>query len=105
MPRLRTRLGWLLVVAGFCIAQARGETRLSEYEVKAAFLYKFATYVRWPPQSAAVADAPFVIGVIGKDPFGQALDAVMKGQSVHGRAVVVKRLARPEEALRCQVVF
>ena len=105
MPGFRTRWGWLIAASLLAIAQTRGESRLSEYEVKAAFLYKFATYVRWPPQSAAVTDAPFVIGVIGKDPFGRALDAVMKGQSVHGRAVVVKRLARPEEALRCQVVF
>jgi hypothetical protein len=94
-----------LVAVGFCVAQVRGEARLSEYQVKAAFLYKFATYVRWPARSGPDADAPFVIGVIGKDPFGRELDAVMNGQSVRGRAVVVKRLAKPEEALRCDVLF
>src|SRR3954447_12785176 len=105
MARLRTRSGWLVAASLLCIAHARGETQVSEYQVKAAFLYKFATYVRWPPPSAAVTDAPFVIGVIGKDPFGPALDGVMNGQSIHGQVVVVKRLTRPEEALHCNVVF
>jgi hypothetical protein len=105
MAGLRTRSGWLVAVSLLCIVQARGETQLSEYQVKAAFLYKFATYVRWPATSSAEMDAPFVIGIIGKDPFGHMLDAVIDSQSIHGRAVVVKRLVRPEEALRCHLLF
>src|SRR5882672_8118531 len=104
MLRLRARSGWLVAV-GLCVAQVRGEARPSEYQVNSAFIYKFATYVRWPARSGPDADAPFVIGVIGKDPFGRELDAVMNGQSVHRRAVVVKRLTKPEEALRCDVLF
>ncbi|HEV7488453.1 MAG TPA: YfiR family protein [Thermoanaerobaculia bacterium] len=104
MLRLHARLGWL-VAAGLCIAQARGESALSEYQVKAAFVYKFATYIRWPPRTGLDASSPFVICVIGRDPFGRELDAVMHGQNIHGRRIVVKRLARPEEAARCDVLF
>src|SRR5882762_3080597 len=104
MLRLRTPLGWLFV-AGLCVAQARAESALSEYQVKAAFLYKFATYVRWPPRTGLDASSPFVICVIGRDPFGRELDAVMQGQNIHGRSIVVRRLTRPEEAARCDLLF
>ena len=41
----------------------------SEYDVKAAYLYKFTKFVEWPEAAFASAEAPFVIGVIGRDPF------------------------------------
>jgi hypothetical protein len=94
-----------MLVAGLCAAQERGAAAAPEYEIKAVFIYKFATYIRWPVTTGADAARPFVIGVIGKDPFGPALDAVMSGQSVQGKAIVVRRLAGLEEALRCDVLF
>jgi len=97
-------LGAWLIAVGFCVSPVCGEEALSEYQVKAAFLYKFATYVRWPARTGAEA-TPFVIGVIGRDPFGRDLDAVMKGQNIRGRAIVVKRVTQPEEALRCDILF
>jgi hypothetical protein len=104
---MRRRGAWLWALATcLCIAQGRAQTPpLSEYQVKAAFIYKFATYVRWPPRTGPDATAPFVICVIGKDPFGRELGAVMDGHKVQGRAIVVKRVAQPEEALRCEVLF
>jgi hypothetical protein len=104
MRRGRALGAWLIAI-GVCVSPVCGEEALSEYRVKAAFLYKFATYVRWPSRTGVETTAPFVIGVIGKDPFGPDLDAVMKGQNIRGRAIVVKRLAQPEEAARCDVLF
>jgi len=104
--RRRIRALWaMLLAACFCTPQATGAITAPEYQVKAAFIYKFATYIRWPAQGGAARGQPFVIGVIGKDPFGPALDLVMRGQNVQGRAIVVSRVAQPEEALRCQVLF
>jgi len=103
---MRRRVAWLIAMAlaaGVWIAHARGDTTASEYQVKAAFLYKFATYIRWPATSEATT--PFVIGVIGKDPFGAALNDVVRGQNVQGKAILVRKLDRLEEALRCDVLF
>ncbi|HEV8660128.1 MAG TPA: YfiR family protein [Thermoanaerobaculia bacterium] len=99
MPR-----SWILA-AGLCAAQALGDAKPPEYQVKAAFIYKFATYIRWPPRTGAEARSPFVIGIIGRDPFGPALDAVVRGQTVQGRPIVVRKLRGLEQAVRCDVLF
>jgi hypothetical protein len=102
--RVRRRRPWLLItalgVAQVCVAAATAP----EYRVKAAFIYKFTTYIRWPPSPRAVT-APFLIGVIGTDPFGPSLDEVVRDQTVQGRGMRIKALSRPEDTLGCDVVF
>lgn len=99
-------LRWpLLLITGLGIAQAGAAATAPEYQVKAAFIYKFATYIRWPASVGGNATRPFVIGVFGKDPFGPLLAEVVRGQTVQGRAIHIKPLARIEEALDCDVVF
>ena len=95
-----------IVVGGFCFAPARGDSATqAEYEVKAAFIYNFAKYIKWPKTSTAEATKPFVIGIIGKDPFGPVLDDIMRGKSVQSRAVVVKRFGRVEDVADCDILF
>lgn len=62
-----------------------------EYEVKAAFLYHFAHLVDWPEPSAP--GEPFVIAVVGHDPFGATLDEWVAGKWVRGQPVRVQRFA------------
>ena len=38
------------------------------------FLFNFAQFVEWPQAALPRDSAPFVIGVLGKDPFGSELD-------------------------------
>jgi hypothetical protein len=95
-----------VVAGGLCSAPVRADsTTLTEYQVKAAFIYNFAKYVRWPEASTSETKRPFVIGVIGRDPFGQALDDAIRGQSLQGRAVSVKRFGRVEEVADCDILF
>jgi hypothetical protein len=44
----------------------------NEYLVEASFLYNFAEFVEWPPQAFKSPSDPIVIGVLGKNPFGDA---------------------------------
>jgi hypothetical protein len=77
----------------------------SEYQVKAVFLFNFTQFVDWPAQSFADAHAPFVIGVLGRDPFGSALDEAVRGETVNGRALVVERYRSVNELKPCQILF
>jgi hypothetical protein len=61
-----------------------------EYQIKAAFLYNFLKTVEWPEEVISDGNEPMVIGIIGKDHFGEAFDPI-KGKSVKGRKVIVKR--------------
>lgn len=106
MARRILRRWCLLVITSVGAAQVVAAVTIApEYRVKAAFLYKFATYVRWPASSTAAATAPFVIGVLGRDPFGSSLSDIVRDQTVHGRAIRIRALSRVEEALECDLLF
>jgi len=80
-------------------------SRLSEYEIKAAFLYNFIKFTEWPSDGIGKAGDPFVIGVFGKDPFGAALDNVIAGETFHNRKVIARRFTAPAEAANSHVLF
>jgi hypothetical protein len=50
-----------------------------EYDLKAVFLYNFATFVEWPESVRPPAGQPIIIGILGRDPFGTVLDEVVAG--------------------------
>jgi YfiR/HmsC-like len=83
-------------------AQGSGPT---EYQLKAAFLFNFAKFVDWPPDSFANPQAPFLICIVGSDPFGQAIDSTLRGQSIRGRAVAVQRVQDASHLRHCQMAF
>lgn len=86
-------------------AQVRAQNELSEYQVKAAYLFNFLKFVEWPEDAFADPLAPIVIGVIGEDPFGSALPQVVIGKTVQGRDLVI-RVYRTGENLRgAQILF
>lgn len=84
---------------------ARAASGPTEYQVKAIFLFNFTQFVEWPKNSFADAEAPFVIGVLGHDPFGRALDEAVRGESVNGRPLVIQRYASRADLKPCQILF
>lgn len=93
------------LVASAWLAVAVSATAPSEYQLKAVFLFNFAQFVEWPAQSFATPNAPFVIGVVGDDPFGGELDATVRGETVLGHPLVVKRYRTMSEVEPCQILF
>lgn len=76
-----------------------------EYDLKAVFLVNLASFVEWPPEAFASERSPFVIAVLGGDPFGRALDIAAAGQEAKGRRLIVRRARRAEEVRDCHIVF
>ena len=60
-----------------------------EYQIKAAFLYNFIKFVDWPKDKMPDVNEPIVVGIIGKDPFGNAID-IIKGEYVKDKKLVVR---------------
>src|SRR4051794_28816296 len=92
-------LSWDLVVL-----QARAQTA-AEYKYQAVYLYNFLLFVDWPADAFPSATDPIVIGVLGLDPLGAALDEAVKDEVVKGRRVVVKRFKRIQDMERCHLLY
>lgn len=88
----------LLVLVPIAVQGADAE--LSEYQVKAAYLYNFITFTEWPGDTGA----ELRLCVYGPDPFGAELDA-LEGKSIAGRRLAVARVTAVEALDACQVVF
>jgi YfiR/HmsC-like len=106
-PRRTTSARTLVLLLLFCsLCPLPAQDRpLSEYEVKARYLYSFPLFVEWPEQAFHAADAPFILGIVGRDPFGTALDGLARNGVLRGRRVIVRRLTREQDLRQCQVLF
>lgn len=100
-----------IIIAGVLVLAASAQgANVSEYALKAAYLSNFTESVKWPKSAFAEEAAPLVMGVLGDDPFGSTLDDEVKGKSVSGHPVVVKRYGgfdkvQKEELLQCHLLF
>jgi YfiR/HmsC-like len=87
------------------LAAGAQESQPSEYQVKAAFLFNFAKFVEWPPETFAVETSPLVIGIMGDNPFGGALESTIQNKTINNRSLVIKSLHSLAEATNCQILF
>jgi hypothetical protein len=76
-----------------------------QYQVKAVFLYNFTQFVEWPASAFANANAPFVIGVLGENVFGNYLEEAVRNEKINGRPIVVIHYTDPAEIKNCHMLF
>ncbi len=99
----------LAVSMGICfgtLSRARGQSGgSSEYDVKAAFLFHFAQFVEWPPETFKDASTPLTYCTIGEDPFHGALEQSLSGKTIEARPLRVAHFKQPQEIQGCQVLF
>lgn len=95
---------WLWAVALALYACAPGaradDSSLSEYRLKAAFLYNFALLTEWP----ADVGSTLRLCVYGTDPFGAELDG-LQGKLVGERSLAVQHNTGIDGLKSCQIVF
>lgn len=98
-----------VIVAVLCAALAfqagAQETRVPEYSIKAAFLRQFLNFVAWPDSVTQHGDGAIVIGIIGGDPFGSALNEAFAADEADRRHYRVVRAKTVEDALRSHLLF
>ena len=92
----------VLAVAPSIDSSARDS--LPEYSVKAAFLYHFVEFVEWP-QTSPLPTARVIIGVLGRDPFGDVLDKAILEKVVAGHSLAIRRFASLETLEPCEILF
>jgi uncharacterized protein DUF4154 len=106
-PRWVHRLVCGAIWAGACglgpqIALAQAPL---EYQVKAAFLYHFASFTQWPAAAFASTSSPLRICVYRDPAFVTQMEATARGESAQGHPLVVAAVARQDEAGNCHILF
>ncbi|MGH9863064.1 MAG: YfiR family protein [Candidatus Acidiferrales bacterium] len=106
----RTFVG--VLVLGILLAEAGGFSRAwgqasppTEYDVKAAYLYNFGGYVKWPVAALAREGDFLFVCLLGDDPFGSTLDEMLKGKTAHDKKLKVRRISELDRAADCHILF
>jgi len=93
------------VLLGILVSGTGRAEIFNEYHVKAAFLYTFAKFIEWPPQTFRGPSAEFAICILGADPFGNFLDDAVRGKTVDGRPLAVYRMPDLPVPSECRILF
>lgn len=100
-----SRLTILLLVFLFPVASHSSAQTARATDLKAVFLFNFAHFVDWPPEAFATENSPFIIGVLGEDPFGETLETVVRDETVNQRPIVVQRYPRLRDLQPCHILY
>jgi hypothetical protein len=100
MALFLSALGLSVFIRSACGAEAP-----TEYQVKAVFLFNFSHFVEWPPQSFTTPSEPFVIGILGNDPFGARLDEAIRGEQINQHPLLVRRFHNVADIGGCQILY
>jgi len=76
-----------------------------EYQVKAAFLFNFAKFVEWPQDAFQSDKAPISLCLFRHDPFGGALDEVIREKAINNHELQARRINDLAQLKACQLVF
>jgi hypothetical protein len=93
------------VLAGASATNPISAQAVSEYELKAAFVYNFARFVEWPAHSFKEPSDPIKVCILGENPFGRALDNALQGKVVDSRTFIVEQISDSRHAIGCHILF
>ena len=79
--------------------------QVGEYELKAAILYNLSRFVEWPASAYADSQAPTVLCILGRDPFGNSLKTLGQKQDANGRSVSIRQLNTENGIRDCHVLY
>ncbi|MCA8981342.1 MAG: YfiR family protein [Planctomycetes bacterium] len=82
-----------------------GEGGPDEYKVKAAFLYNFIRFTKWPDDALGDKEDPIRILVVGEDRFGDHLTSTFKDKVLHERKVVIQFTKEVPKTIEAHLVF
>lgn len=77
----------------------------AEYKVKAVFIYNFIHFIDWPESTFEDSYDPFVIGIVGGDPFGTYIDEAVKGERIKAHRISVERFKDAADIKKCHILY
>jgi hypothetical protein len=92
---------WLLALIP---AAGSPQDTFSETEVKAVFLYNFASFVRWPSSTAQNPPKPFRYCVLDEE-MAPILLRIIQGETVEGKPLMLSQEVNTAHLSECQVLY
>ncbi len=109
MSRKAHSIIFVLLIALLLILPFAGSAKsaeMPEYTLKAIFLERFARFVEWPDGTIQNdASRPFIITVIGSNPFNSTLDHLYAKRKIKGRTVQIRYISDPEDIQTSNILF
>src|SRR2546423_1511294 len=91
-------IGLLLGGGAVVTREARAQEMADRdvHQQKAQMIFAFLRQTIWPQRKLG-ANVPFIVGIYGPDRVSGYLEEIIAGQTVNGRAVMIKRVSAKEE--------
>jgi hypothetical protein len=77
----------------------------SQSEIRAAFVFNFAKFTEWPPQTFADSATPILVCFLGSEDVRSAFQNISAGKPVNGRSVFVREVKPAGDVHDCQIVY
>jgi hypothetical protein len=86
-----------------CATLTAQQGRPLDVEVKAVYLLNFGRFTTWPPEDPN--SGSFSLCVLGRDPFGTALDAAVSRETINDKPIVTRRLDLGATIAGCHILY
>ena len=78
---------------------------MSDLQVKAAYLYSFAKFVKWPVGTFPDASDPIRLCILNDAPFQAQLNLLVKDKNIDGHPILVIPIHAGEQSRSCHELF
>lgn len=89
----------------FAACKSSAQSVSHEYPLKAVFLLNFARFTDWPTNAFPSQDSPFVVGILGRNPFGRLMEETVQGEQINHHKCIVEYYQKPGDIKSCDVLF
>ena len=105
--RAQLRLRLLLLLSALllvCVATASAQVS-REYQLRAVLLLRLTQFTQWPAETFQNESSPVAVCVLGDNPFSDALNAALAGETAHGRPLISQHHRSIETIKTCHVLY
>jgi surface polysaccharide O-acyltransferase-like enzyme len=95
----------IILMLSFVLVQESRSSMQSptQKQITIVYLYNFLKFAKWPDHFSKDSE-PFIINILGNDPFGQLLD-YLRGKTVRGRKIEVVKVHDINLINQCHLLF
>jgi hypothetical protein len=101
----RVRRGVALLLCFAVASVVCVQSQVTEYDVKAAYLFNFGKFIRFATPDAVIPGQSFDICILGESEFEHTLDRLSANEQLDGKPVHITRLRNAAEAHGCAIVY